>query len=65
MDTFVIVEFPDIQYYEEAPGFEDNSFLINDEHGLQIFGSSAYFINKKWLEETNKYLKNKKKMIHH
>lgn len=32
-------------------GVVDNSYLINDDKGLDDFGSSAYFINLQWLEE--------------
>ena len=28
--------------------FKDNSFLINDEKGIDIYGSSAYFVNADW-----------------
>lgn len=45
-----IVTWPDIQYYMEKPGFRANSALINDDYGLDTYGSSAYVINKEWLE---------------
>lgn len=28
-----------------------NAYLINDEKGLEDFGSSAYFVRKSWYQE--------------
>ena len=39
----------------ELDGFEENSYLVNDDRGLLEFGSSAYFVNRKWLEEHVKH----------
>ncbi len=50
-DLYKVVQWPDIQELMDKPGFEDNSYLINDDKGLDDFGSSAYFINLRWLEE--------------
>lgn len=47
--TYVVIQWPDIQSCMDLEGFEDNSYLINDEKGLDDFGSSAYFISKEWL----------------
>lgn len=35
----------------EIEGFRDNSYLINDEKGLEEYGSSAYFVNTKLLDK--------------
>ena len=52
MDEFVIVTWSDnIQFFMEQDGFRENSYLINDEKGLDDFGSSAYFIRKSWYLE--------------
>lgn len=52
MDEFVIVTWSDnIQFFMEQEGFRENSYLINDEKGLDDFGSSAYFIRKSWYSE--------------
>lgn len=48
MNTYIVVTWPEIQYYMDLPGFDENSYLINDEKGLSDFGSSAYFINRRW-----------------
>ena len=52
--TFKVVMWPDVQDYMEKDGFEDNSYLINDDKGLEEYGSSAYFVDTEWLEETDK-----------
>lgn len=50
-DEYVVVTWPDVQNLMEIKGFDEASFLINDEKGLDKFGSSAYFVNKKWLND--------------
>jgi hypothetical protein len=32
-------------------GFGEHAYLINDEAGMDVFGSSAYMVEKAWLEE--------------
>lgn len=49
--TFEVVCWPESQMLMELDGFEENSYLVNDDRGLHEFGSSAYFVNRKWLEE--------------
>ena len=50
-ETFEEVWWPESQMLMELDGFEENSYLVNDDKGLLEFGSSAYFVNRKWLEE--------------
>ena len=50
-DTFEVVCWPESQMLMELDGFEENSYLVNDDKGLLEFGSSAFFVNRKWLEE--------------
>ena len=50
-ETFKVVCWPESQMLMELDGFEENSYLVNDDKGLLEFGSSAYFVNRKWLEE--------------
>lgn len=50
-ETFEVVCWPESQMLMELDGFEENSYLVNDDKGLLEFGSSAFFVNKKWLEE--------------
>ena len=54
-DTFEVVCWPESQMLMELDGFEENSYLVNDDRGLLEFGSSAYFVNRKWLEEHVKH----------
>lgn len=49
-ELFVIIMWPDIQEYMDKEGFKENSHLINDEVGLDKYGSSAYFVSKDWLD---------------
>ncbi|MGM9741671.1 MAG: hypothetical protein ACI3ZC_01260 [Candidatus Cryptobacteroides sp.] len=49
-ETFEVVCWPESQMLMELDGFEENSYLVNDDKGLHEFGSSAYFVNRKWLE---------------
>ena len=50
-DTFEVVCWPESQMLMELDGFVENSNLIDDDKGVLEFGSSAYFVNRKWLEE--------------
>lgn len=49
--TFEIVTWPEIQEYMEKDGFRENACLANDEHFVNVFGSSAYFVNSKWKDD--------------
>ena len=49
-DTYEVVCWPEIQFLFGEEGFEQNSYLINDEKGIDDFGSSAYFVNSDWLQ---------------
>ena len=50
-ETFEVVCWPESQMLMELDGFEENSYFVNDDKGLLEFGSSAYFVNRKWLKE--------------
>lgn len=50
-DTYEIVCWPDVQHLFELDGFYDNAYLVNDDKGLEDFGSSAYFVNSEWLKK--------------
>ena len=43
---YVVVTWPEIQFYMNREGFNENAYLINDEKGMEEFGSSAYFVNE-------------------
>ena len=62
-ELFIIIEWPDIQAYMELEGFEENACLANDYHFVNNYGSSAHFVNLKWLksldaDNRNKVMKN-------
>jgi hypothetical protein len=48
---YYVIKYPESQELQDLEGFDDNAFLINDEKGLEMFGSSAYFVNKEWYNE--------------
>ena len=50
-ETFEVVCWPESQMLMELDGFEENSYLVNDDKGMLEFGSSAFFVNRKWREE--------------
>lgn len=50
---YVVITWPDSQDLMEIEGFRDNSYLINDEKGIEDFGSSAYFVSVEWLNNLN------------
>ena len=50
-DDFTIIQWPDIQAFMDIEGFDENACLANDDYFLDIYGSSAYFVNKNWLNK--------------
>lgn len=50
-DDYTIVCWPYTQELMTNIGFHKNACLINDELFVDQYGSSAYFVNKKWLKE--------------
>lgn len=50
-DIFEVVGWPEVQNYMEQPGWESNSQLIDNDTLYKQYGDSAYFVNKKWLNE--------------
>ena len=52
-EVFIPICWPDIQYFMDKPGFKENCHLINDESGIDQYGSSAYFCSKQWLKEND------------
>jgi len=53
---YVVVTWPEIQFYMNRQGFDENTFLINDEKGMDEFGSSAYFVSEKWAQKIEREL---------
>lgn len=52
-DTYIVVTWPDSQHLMDNLDFVDHCFLINDNLGIQKFGSSAYFCEVDWLKSIN------------
>lgn len=48
---YEVVTWPDVQELMTIDGFRENSYLVNDEKGIEDFGSSAYFVNVDWLAD--------------
>lgn len=48
-NRYVVITWPEVQDFFEMEGFRENSFLVNDEKGLNDFGSSAYFVKYAWI----------------
>lgn len=46
---YTIITWPRIQELMLEDGFEDHSYLVNDNKGIKNFGSSAYFVDIDWL----------------
>lgn len=53
LDGYEIIMWPEVQTLFEKEGFRDNSFLINDEDGMSMFGSSAYVVSMDFLRKNN------------
>ena len=51
MTTYTVVTWPEVQLLLDLEGFKEHSYLINDEQGLDDFGSSAYFVETEWLSK--------------
>ena len=47
-EKYVVVTWPEIQFYMNRDGFNENSYLINDEKGIEDFGSSPFFVEEEW-----------------
>lgn len=56
MGLFKVITWPEIQKYSELEGFEENSHLINDEKGIEKYGSLAFFVNTEWLNKHNEHI---------
>lgn len=49
-----VMRWPDTQGLCELPGFEEHSWLINDDAGLEAYGPSAYVVESGWYETHSK-----------
>lgn len=46
-----VVTWPEIQDLMVEDSFEEHSYLINDNKGMEDFGSSAYFVDVDWYKD--------------
>lgn len=49
IEDFEIIGWPDIQYFMDIDGFEENTTLINPNDNIGI-GSSTYLVSIDWLK---------------
>lgn len=50
-DRFIVITWPDIQYFMTKDDFEDNSCLICNDIFLEQYGSSCYFVRESWANQ--------------
>lgn len=62
-EEYVTITFPEVQTLFEKQGFDDNTYLINDEKGIKDFGPCAYFVKKEWLNKENAQIKNQEQTL--
>lgn len=55
-ELFAVVTWPECQHYMGLEGWVENSHLINDDKGIEQYGSSAYFVNNNWLNDADSKL---------
>ncbi len=49
LTNYQVVKESDLLYLRNKPGFNEHSYLILDEVGIDDFGESAYFVDIEWL----------------
>ena len=54
MEKYVAVSWPESQELMDKEGFESHSYLINDDRGLEDFGSQAYFVDELWYDRVQR-----------
>ena len=54
MKKYVAVSWPESQELMDKEGFESHSYLINDDRGLEDFGSQAYFVDELWYDRVQR-----------
>lgn len=52
---YIIMTWPEVQDWMEEPDFRDHSYLMNDDRGVEEYGSSAYFVDVLWMTERQNY----------
>ena len=57
MKKYIVIEFPEIQEVQQLPGFKEHCCLINDDAFVDMYGSSAYFVDEDWYNAANEECK--------
>ena len=52
MEDYEIIGWPEIQYFMDLEGFDENATLIEPNDNMGI-GSSTYLVDKEWLNSLN------------
>jgi hypothetical protein len=47
---YEVVRWPETQDLMDKEGFDEHSYLVNDEKGIDDFGFSAFFVEVDWLK---------------
>jgi hypothetical protein len=50
-DAFVVIGWPEVERLTGMKGFAENSYIVNDNRGMEEFGNNAYFVSEKWLKK--------------
>lgn len=45
---YIVIEFPESQYLFNIEDWKEHCHLINDDEGINKYGSSAYFVEEDW-----------------
>ena len=48
---YIMIMWPESQMLMELPEWEDHCCLVNDDKGLDKFGSAAYFVEEDWYNQ--------------
>lgn len=51
LTLYRVITWPEIQDLMVEDGFKEHSYLINDNKGMEDFGSSAYFVDTDWYQD--------------
>lgn len=53
-EDYVLIPWPEIQEYMYDYGFDQEACLADSDEFVRMYGSSAYFVNKLWLDSVLK-----------
>ena len=47
----MVIGWPEVERLTGMKGFAENSYIVNDNRGMEEFGNNAYFVSEKWLKK--------------